>query len=69
MFFRAKREPYSKRVPVELSSANPSAFDVSKADSFLNLGSSSSAAIVAIPTALTGSGRYGLAIKWFGIFF
>jgi hypothetical protein len=57
------RELNSNRVPVELSSANPSVFDVSKADSFLNRLSSSSAGRGSTAASAIGAGRYGLAIN------
>jgi hypothetical protein len=53
----------SKMVPVVLLSANPSAFEVSKADSFLNLWSASSAARGIIGVSGIGASKYGRAMK------
>jgi len=63
IFLIVFKELYSNIVPVVLSSAKPSALVVSKADSFLNLWSSASAASWSISVDGTGFGRYGRAMK------
>jgi hypothetical protein len=61
---RAFRDSNSKIVPVVLSSANPSDFEVSKADSFLNFGSLRSGSGAGLGIYSRARSEKGLAIKW-----
>ncbi len=63
IIFRAFRESNSKIVPVVLSSANPSDFEVSKADSFLNFGSFRSGSGAGFGKNYIARSVKGLAIK------
>jgi hypothetical protein len=63
IFFKALSDSYSNNVPAVLSSAKPSHFAVSKADSFLNFGSVLSVSGGGPKKCSTASGIKGRAMK------